>query len=300
MTDRRARPVRPASTPMRAAADRDLWVVGDVHGALNKLRSLLLQAGLIDLEGRWAAEDSHLVFLGDYLDRGPDGARVVAFIRALELQAEDAGGRVTALLGNHEVMFLAAQRFRALDPHDGLGFREYWLRNGGLEADAERMDAADRAWLADRPAMVLAGPWLLMHADSSMYLRLGRSIREVNAQVTAMLRSADPDVWGDFANAFSDRFAFVRPDGVEIAARTLMVFGGQRLAHGHTPVYILREDFLPDANVGAPVPYAGGACLGLDSGMAYREEAGFVARLDAAGVAEVIGLNGKVEPAPAL
>ena len=154
----------------------DLWVIGDVHGALDKLRAMLLRAGLIGFSGDWAARDAHLVFLGDYMDRGPDGVGVVRFVRKLEGQSAAAGGRVTALLGNHEVMLLAATRFRRTDPQDQLGFREYWLNNGGQERDAELLDPGDYGWLAERPALALAGNWLLMHADSRLYLRLGDTL----------------------------------------------------------------------------------------------------------------------------
>ncbi|MFD1730957.1 metallophosphoesterase [Deinococcus malanensis] len=116
----------------------ELWVVGDVHGAYDKLRYMLRAAGLIDAEGSWTGRDAHLVFLGDYLDRGPDGAGVVHLVRALEAQAPQDGGRVTALLGNHEVMFLAAMRFRAQDPVTAWAFTSTGPRTAVLSVT--RMD----------------------------------------------------------------------------------------------------------------------------------------------------------------
>ena len=53
------------------------FVVGDIHGDLAALDTLL--ARLPDLDA-----DDTLVFLGDYLDRGPDSAGVIARVRALE------------------------------------------------------------------------------------------------------------------------------------------------------------------------------------------------------------------------
>ena len=105
---------------------RPLWVIGDIHGAYDKLRAILLRAGLIDFDGSWTAGDAHVVFLGDYVDRGPNGVGVIRLIRSLEVQAQEVGGQVTALLGNHEVMFLAALVFRHSDPQDRYGYREYW------------------------------------------------------------------------------------------------------------------------------------------------------------------------------
>lgn len=275
-----------------------LWVVGDIHGACDKLRSLLLQAGLIDEDDSWQGADARLVFLGDYLDRGPQGLDVIRLIRRLEPQARAAGGQITALLGNHEVMFLAALHFRASDPGDTLGFRDYWLSNGGQETDAAQVQVSDLAWLRERPALAHAGSWLLTHADSLFYLRLGRSVAAVNRQVGALLGSSDAKVWSSFMNVFADRFAFTFPNGQSAAAEILGALGGARLVHGHTPVYVLLEELMLDHDTDPtlPITYADGLCVAMDSGMAYREEAGFIARLNSAGVAETVTLHGDLGP----
>ncbi|MDV6373644.1 metallophosphoesterase [Deinococcus arenicola] len=273
---------------------RELWVIGDIHGAYGKLRAMLLRSGLIDFDGSWAAGDAHLVFLGDYLDRGPKGVEVVRLIRRLEAQAVAHGGQVTALLGNHEVMFMAALLFRRSDPEDALGFREYWQSNGGQQRDVSMLDPGDLAWLEARPAMVLSGGWLLIHADSAMYLRMGSSVQAVNDHIHALLLGRDADAWGLFINAFADRFAFALGEGEKMARRMLRTFGGDHLAHGHTPVYILLDEHLhgPTLGAGAPIPYAEKLCVAMDSGMAYRDDAGFIARLDEGGIAEVISNPG--------
>ncbi|MEF2278093.1 metallophosphoesterase [Deinococcus sp. YIM 134068] len=267
-----------------------LWVVGDVHGELNKLRDLLRGAGLMDAGDAWTGGTAHLVFLGDYLDRGPDGVGVVRLVRGLEAQAPQSGGRVTALLGNHEVMFLAADRFRDLgDAHFGL--HGYWLANGGQAHDAARMGDEDRAWLAARPALARAGRWLLLHADSRMYLHLGPTVEAVNAHVAALLHSPSPEVWGYFANAFVERLGFIGPRGDRAAQELLDTYGGIRLAHGHTPVIVLLDEGVPGDSPDLPLTYAGGRCVAVDSGMAYHAEGGFIARLSERGVAEVVTLG---------
>lgn len=271
----------------------ELWVMADVHGELSKLRTLLRTAGLTDAQDRGTGGAAHLVFLGDYLDRGPDGVGVIRLIRRLEAEARAAGGQVTALLGNHEVMFLAALRFGAAG-EDRYGFREYWLSNGGQPSDAARLEPEDRAWLEERPALARVGRWLLLHADSTMYLHLGGSVNMVNAHVKRLLRSDQPEVWGHFANAFADRLAFADAGGVEAARQLLNTFGGQRLAHGHTPTPLLsgQEEGEPDG----PVVYAGGQCVALDGGLAYWAEAGFLTRLSDRGVAEVVPYRASEEP----
>ncbi|MFC6660021.1 hypothetical protein [Deinococcus multiflagellatus] len=93
-----------------------------------------------------------------------------------------------------------------------------------------------------------------------------------------------------FLNAFTERFAFVLGGGDTKARRMLGTFGGQRIVHGHTPVYVLLDEHLhgPTLGAGAPIPYAGRLCLAVDSGMAYREDAGFIVRLDPDGLADVV------------
>jgi hypothetical protein len=80
--------------------------VGDVHGACQSLESILAEAGLIDDELTWSGGATHLVLLGDVVDRGPESKRALALIMRLQAEATIAGGHVHFLLGNHEVMNL--------------------------------------------------------------------------------------------------------------------------------------------------------------------------------------------------
>jgi hypothetical protein len=80
--------------------------VGDVHGAYDRFVQILEVAGVIDKRGRWSGGKTHLVQLGDIVDRGPDSRKALDFLKKLEREASSAGGRVHALLGNHEAMRL--------------------------------------------------------------------------------------------------------------------------------------------------------------------------------------------------
>lgn len=72
------------------------FAIGDIHGDLDHLRLLLGKLPLID------AEDT-VVFLGDYVDRGPRSMEVVRIVRALDLEV---GCNVVCLRGNHEDAWL--------------------------------------------------------------------------------------------------------------------------------------------------------------------------------------------------
>ena len=79
----------------------DTYVFADIHGMHHKLLDLLQRVP-------FRADRDTLVFLGDYIDRGPNSKEVVETILALM----DSGIRVICLRGNHECMlddYLAAR-----------------------------------------------------------------------------------------------------------------------------------------------------------------------------------------------
>jgi hypothetical protein len=78
--------------------------VGDVHGAYDRYVEILRAAGILDDRARWIAGRTHLVQLGDVVDRGADSRKVLDLLEDLENQARRAGGEVHVLLGNHEIM----------------------------------------------------------------------------------------------------------------------------------------------------------------------------------------------------
>lgn len=88
------------------------YVIGDIHGCYGAFLNLL---EMMD----YSKEDI-LIFLGDYIDRGPDSQKVVSKVMQLKKELPF----VLTLLGNHEAMFL-----RYLQ---GAG-QEFFLRNGGQE-----------------------------------------------------------------------------------------------------------------------------------------------------------------------
>ena len=44
-----------------------MYVIGDIHGQIDKATTALREAGLIDADGRWAGGAATLWFMGDYL-----------------------------------------------------------------------------------------------------------------------------------------------------------------------------------------------------------------------------------------
>jgi hypothetical protein len=87
-------------TPGRVVA------IGDVHGASDAFVQILQTAGLIDAQQKWSGGTAVLVQTGDVFDRGPGVRAALDLLMRLEDEARRAGGRVEALIGNHEAMNL--------------------------------------------------------------------------------------------------------------------------------------------------------------------------------------------------
>ncbi len=87
----------------------------DVHGAYAELTALLRSVGVVDEDLRWTGGRTHLVSLGDLLDRGADSRKVMDLLMRLQGEAATAGGRVHVVLGNHEAMNVLGD-LRYVDP----------------------------------------------------------------------------------------------------------------------------------------------------------------------------------------
>jgi serine/threonine protein phosphatase 1 len=95
-----------------------IYAIGDIHGRADLLEKLLFQIG-VDAN-RYPSDRSLMVFLGDYVDRGPDSRKVI------ELLVECSGSHEAIFLkGNHESFI---PRFL----HDPSSLKD-WRLFGGLE-----------------------------------------------------------------------------------------------------------------------------------------------------------------------
>lgn len=244
------------------------YIIGDVHGHLVRLTELLFDARLIDERQRWSGGTSRLWFMGDFFDRGPDGIGAVDLVMRLQRQAADAGGEVRALLGNHEVLFMGAHRFR-----NNRRLTLSWQRNGGQESDMALATSRHIAWLRRLPALALVRNRLLMHADAMFYLHYGSSIDEVNDTIAELLRGDDTDAWNLLLDDFAERMAFTpqNKDGQSNVIEYLTMFGARQIIHGHTPIQYVADSIAPQA----PLVYADDLCINVDGGM-YLGAPGFV------------------------
>jgi serine/threonine protein phosphatase 1 len=175
--------------------ERLTYAIGDIHGRLDFLMDLLSQI-ITHANGR----SCKLVFLGDYIDRGPDSAGVLALVRRFQQQWPES---VICLKGNHEAMLLEVVTEPAVT--------SWWLGNGGDTTLASfgvshpgDLPADVLSWIAGLPTLYEDEHRYFVHAG----LHPDLSLSEQDDQTKLWIR---------------DEFLLVDYDF------------GKHVVHGHTP-----------------------------------------------------------------
>jgi serine/threonine protein phosphatase 1 len=135
--------------------------IGDVHGMYEKLIKLMDKI-------RFNQDEDLLIFLGDYIDRGPDPGRCLQYIFALQQQYPDV---VVCLMGNHEVM-MSSYFMQKRGSYNNLivDYAGSWLDNGGLETlkQLDEMDADTKEellqWVMNLPVKYQYQDYFFCHA----------------------------------------------------------------------------------------------------------------------------------------
>ncbi len=222
-----------ATAQENATVQPRIVAIGDLHGDYEAFEALLLEAGLINERGRWAGGDTIFVQTGDIPDRGPDSLKIIRRIRKLQKQAQRKGGRVIALVGNHEAMNITGDlryvhpgEYKAFANRDSERLREriYESNRDGIEAfylerdpslpsetikaqwlndtplgkiehqTAWRPEGDVGKWASTNPALAIVGDSLFVHGGvSAKYVTF--SVDEINDMTAEALaaRSTDPE-----------------------------------------------------------------------------------------------------------
>lgn len=72
-------------------------VIGDIHGHASRLKSLLTKLGYFEHDGVWSHPERQVIFVGDFVDRGPEQLETVRTARKMV-----EFGSAQAVMGNHE------------------------------------------------------------------------------------------------------------------------------------------------------------------------------------------------------
>jgi bis(5'-nucleosyl)-tetraphosphatase (symmetrical) len=153
------------------------YVIGDLQGCAHEA-GLLLEHIAADAH---SLEEARILFVGDLINRGPESLTALRRMKAL---SESSGGRVEALLGNHDLHLLAvAAGVQKLSRSDTLD---------------EILAAPDRdeliAWLRRRPLAMFVDAHLLVHAGVPPQWSAEQTM-QLAGEVETVLRG---DGWADF------------------------------------------------------------------------------------------------------
>jgi len=176
-------PPSPDDIPL--APNQRLVAIGDIHGNLTLLLTMLIESKIIDrpiddawIDNHqlllpmihWIAADTILVQVGDILDRGYQEETCIKILCKLGRQARQHGGRVICLWGNHEA--LAAHSFaksgRSLMPNNRM-IACNWMSGWNSR---EGMHQPTRAFMF-RPGGLLARPFL---SNLKVAVKVGRTV----------------------------------------------------------------------------------------------------------------------------
>lgn len=130
------------------------FAIGDVHGCADELRLLLNKLPV--------TSDSTVVFLGDYVDRGPNSREVIETVLELSQQCQ-----VVPLMGNHESMFLDF-----LDDPEGARAGAF-IYNGGSATLASYANARGEIHIPDSHVRFLRELRLSYESDHYFFVHAG-------------------------------------------------------------------------------------------------------------------------------
>ena len=224
----RVPPPRAAQAPL--VADKRLVAIGDLHGDLAATRRALTLAGALGADDHWAGGTLNVVQTGDTIDRGDQDREVLDLLDRLQGEATRAGGSLTVLSGNHEVMNVAAD-FRYVSPASANGFEM-----GRAQAFAPGGPYALR--LARWPVIQQVGDSVFVHGGVlPHHVRYG--VEKLNRETSQWMRGAGPlpallmqedaPIWTRMYSAPGV------PNACVELAQALNALSAKRMVVGHTP-----------------------------------------------------------------
>jgi hypothetical protein len=165
-------------------------LIGDIHGHAKELEDLLNILGYRKDGGVFRHLDRKVIFLGDFIDRGPHIRQVLEIVRGMV-----ESGSALAVMGNHEwnaVMFHTEAEDRPgefLRPHTTRNIHQ--IRKTLEQIPARELDSY-LSWFRSLPMWLDLKGLRVVHAcwDESAITKLDRAIREAGGLNSTLLQSA--------------------------------------------------------------------------------------------------------------
>jgi hypothetical protein len=215
-----------------------MLVISDIEGNFEALRKLLQGNHVIDENFNWTYGKDHVVFVGDFVDRGTMVTEVLWFIYMLEEKAKAAGGYVHYILGNHEIMNMS----------DDLGYvHERYTQHAALMnkpyVQLFGQGAEIGRWLATKNVAERVGNILFTHGGISSYVNyLNIELKELNDMVRPFYTDTLYNykdkrlniMYSDFGPFWYRGYYKAPRANVSQIDSTLFIYGVRHISTGHT------------------------------------------------------------------
>lgn len=155
------------------------YAIGDLQGC--HAETVTLVESILERENSAGREPPAILFCGDLINRGPDSLATLRYVQAL---AQGSGGRIDAVLGNHDLHLLAVAN--GIRPESGSDTLDTILAAPDREALLH--------WLRARPLALLAKDHLLVHGGVLPQWTAPQTLA-LAGEVAAALRS---EQWVEF------------------------------------------------------------------------------------------------------
>ena len=205
------------------------WVIPDIHGCVLTLKQLVEN-------GIQLTKDDSLYFLGDYIDRGPDGKGVIDYIMSLQ----NNGYKVDYLIGNHEYYCMNAYERDKHKIFFKSRIHKEWecygakatLKSFGV-SHPRHIDEQYIEWMRKGKFFIELDKYILVHAGMNFKIQ----------------------------NPFEDTMSMLWARDFKVDPAKI---GGKKIIHGHVPVeYSLIQLFLESG---------GYSFIALDNGVYYKDQ----------------------------
>ncbi len=221
-------------------------VISDLEGNIAFFEQWARSSGVTDANGDWQFSNGQLIVLGDAVDRGRQVYALMWRLYQLAQQAQQQGGQLLLIHGNHEQYVMRGLVDRVETEH-------YWAIEQLMPY--EKSFAADTVlggWLRQQPIIARMGNYLFTHGGvSPQVLASGLTVAQLNQRYHATLQQTNDQVSeADYAlfygsNGLSQYRALLsaNDDGVSGGdwpeahlQQILAHFNVKALVIGHTPV----------------------------------------------------------------
>lgn len=151
--------------PSKYDMPEKLFAISDIEGDFTAFIVSLRGNNIVDGDFNWSFGKGHLVLNGDFFDRGTDVTACLWLIYKLEAQAEEAGGKVHFIVGNHEEMNLRGDlrylkpKYKIVAKKLGVNYTELYGKNTVLGR-----------WLRSKNIAEKIGRHLFVHGGMSPYM----------------------------------------------------------------------------------------------------------------------------------